>query len=108
MTTSDATRPKLPMRMLLRSLRGIERAGNKLPHPFWLFIIMAVLVILLSAALNAMNVSAESPDGERIEVESLISAEGMQVIFGDAVDNFATFPPLAIIIAVMLGVSVAE
>ena len=108
MTTSDATRPRLPMRMLLGSLQVIERAGNKLPHPFWLFTIMAGLVILLSAGLNALGVSAESPDGERIEVESLLSAEGMQVIFGDAVDNFAAFPPLAIIIVVMLGVSVAE
>lgn len=108
MTTSDATRPKLPMRMLLGSLQVIERAGNKLPHPFWLFTIMAGFVILLSAALNALGVSAESPDGELIEVKSLLSAEGMQTIFGDAVDNFATFPPLAIIIVVMLGVSVAE
>lgn len=108
MTTSDATRPRLPMRMLLGSLQVIERAGNKLPHPFWLFTIMAGLVIVLSAALNAWDVSAESPDGERIEVKSLLSAAGMQVIFGDAVDNFAAFPPLAIIIVVMLGVSVAE
>ena len=109
MTTSERTRPRLPMRMVLGALQFIERVGNKLPHPFWLFTIMALIVILLSAALNALNVSATSPiDGEVIEVRSLLSAEGMQVIFGDAVENFVNFPPLGVIIVVMLGVSVAE
>ncbi|WP_174547807.1 AbgT family transporter [Nocardiopsis dassonvillei] len=97
------------MRLLLGSLQVIERVGNKLPHPFWLFTIMAGIVIALSALLNAMGVSAVSPvDGERIAVRSLLSPEGVQTIVGDAIDNFATFPPLAIIIVVMLGVSVAE
>lgn len=109
MTTTNATRPRLPMRLLLGTLQTIERVGNKLPHPFWLFTIMAGLVIVLSAVLNALGVSAVSPvDDERITVRSLLSAEGVQTIVGDAVDNFATFPPLAIIIVVMLGVSVSE
>ncbi|GAB3209296.1 AbgT family transporter [Marinactinospora endophytica] len=87
----------------------MERAGNKLPHPFWLFTIMAGIVIALSVLLQALGAFAISPaDGERIEARSLLSAEGVQVIVGDAIDNFATFPPLALIIAVMLGVSVAE
>ncbi|MGI5121917.1 AbgT family transporter [Marinactinospora thermotolerans] len=97
------------MRVLLGVLQAVERAGNKLPHPFWLFTIMAGIVIALSVLLQALGAFAISPaDGERIEARSLLSAEGVQVIVGDAIDNFATFPPLALIIAVMLGVSVAE
>ncbi|WP_047870205.1 AbgT family transporter [Nocardiopsis sp. RV163] len=97
------------MRLILGSLQVVERVGNKLPHPFWLFTIMAGTVIALSALLNALGVSAVSPvDGERIAVRSLLSPEGVQTVVGDAIDNFATFPPLAIIIVVMLGVSVAE
>ncbi|GAA1083406.1 AbgT family transporter [Nocardiopsis composta] len=94
---------------LMRALQFIERVGNKLPHPFWLFTIMAVLTVLLSAALNALGVSAVSPaDGETIAVRSLLSAEGAQMMIGDAVANFASFPPLALIVVVMLGVAVAE
>ncbi|MEV0086942.1 AbgT family transporter [Saccharopolyspora sp. NPDC050642] len=97
------------MSLLLRFLQGVERLGNKLPHPFWLFTMMAGLVIALSAVLSAIGVSAVSPvDGKTIQVKSLLSAEGVQAIIGDAVDNFAAFPPLALIIVVMLGVSVAE
>ncbi|WP_179646662.1 AbgT family transporter [Spinactinospora alkalitolerans] len=97
------------MSLLLGTLQVIERAGNKLPHPFWLFTIMAGFVIVLSAVLSALGVSAVSPvDGERIAVKSLLSAEGVQTIIGDAVTNFATFPPLALIVVVMLGVAVSE
>ncbi|RCV53405.1 AbgT family transporter [Marinitenerispora sediminis] len=97
------------MALLLGGLNAIERVGNKLPHPFWLFTIMAGIVIALSVLLSALGVYAVSPaDGERIGVRSLLSAEGLQTIVGDAITNFATFPPLALIIAVMLGVSVAE
>src|SRR5690606_1174178 len=45
---------------------------------------------------------------ETIQVKSLLTSEGVSTVVGDAVDNFAQFPPLALIIVVMLGVSVAE
>ncbi|EHY91234.1 AbgT family transporter [Saccharomonospora azurea] len=97
------------VRVTLRVLAGIERLGNKLPHPFWLFVIMAGVVVALSAILDALGAFAISPaDGERVEIKSLLSAEGLHMMVGDAVENFATFPPLALIIVVMLGVSVAE
>ncbi|MFW5419881.1 AbgT family transporter [Nocardiopsis sp. CNT-189] len=107
---SAGVRPqRRPMAALMRALQFIERVGNRLPHPFWLFTIMAVLTVLLSAALNAMGASAVSPaDGEAVEVRSLLSAEGAQMMIGDAVANFASFPPLALIVVVMLGVAVAE
>ncbi|WP_017624808.1 AbgT family transporter [Nocardiopsis chromatogenes] len=109
MATADVRSTGRAMAVLMRFLQLIERAGNKLPHPFWLFILMGVLVVLLSAVLEALGVYAVSPaDGERIAVKSLISAEGVQVVFGDAVDNFAAFPPMALIVVVMLGVAVAE
>lgn len=109
MSTPNSTRPTRSMRMLLGSLRAVERVGNRLPHPFWLFVIMAGFVIALSAVLNALGAYAISPaDGERIEVKSLLSVDGVQTIVGDAVTNFATFPPLALIVVVMLGVAVAE
>lgn len=109
MTNTENAPPTRSMALLLGFLRGVERFGNKLPHPFWLFTIMAALVVALSAVLNALGVSAVSPvDGETIRVKSLLTSEGVSTVVGDAVDNFAQFPPLALIIVVMLGVSVAE
>ncbi|WP_460753159.1 AbgT family transporter [Nocardiopsis oceani] len=97
------------MSALLASLRGIERVGNKLPHPFWIFAILAAFVVVLSAVLNRLGASAVSPvDGESIEVQSLLSPEGIRVIFGEAVTNYVNFPPLGLIVVMMLGVVVAE
>ncbi|EHR60618.1 AbgT family transporter [Saccharomonospora cyanea] len=107
--TVSAEKTSRTVRVTLRVLAGIERLGNKLPHPFWLFVIMAGVVVALSAILDALGAFAISPaDGERVEIRSLLSGEGLRMMIGDAVENFATFPPLALIIVVMLGVSVAE
>ncbi|HCG29036.1 MAG TPA: hypothetical protein DEU95_04675, partial [Chloroflexi bacterium] len=39
-----------------KMLDGIEKAGNKVPHPVMMFVYLIVLVIILSAILNMMNV----------------------------------------------------
>lgn len=97
------------MRAAFRLFAGIERIGNKLPHPFWLFWILALVVIGLSAALSAAGVSAQQPGtGDTVAVRSLLSREGFGVIVGGAVENFALFPPMATILTVMLGIAVAE
>ncbi|HEY9290629.1 MAG TPA: AbgT family transporter [Microlunatus sp.] len=88
---------------------AIERVGNKLPHPFWLFWILAAVVVLLSALLAGLDVSVISPaDHEPVVVKSLLSAEGLQVMIGDVVENYASFPPLATILTTMLGIVIAE
>ncbi|MDY3127931.1 MAG: AbgT family transporter [Corynebacterium sp.] len=92
-----------------KAIRAIEFWGNKLPHPFWLFCILAAILVVLSALFQALGVSAVSPStGETIAINSLLSREGMQVIVGDVVENFASFPPLATILTTMLGIVIAE
>ncbi|MFG3254781.1 AbgT family transporter [Streptomyces sp. NPDC048172] len=65
---------------------------------------------MLSWALALGGVSAESPgeDGKTIAVRNLISGDGIRMMVTDAVENYATFPPLATILVVMLGVAVAD
>ena len=41
-----------------RFLNTVEAAGNKLPDPATLFILLAVLVLVLSAVFGAMGASA--------------------------------------------------
>ncbi len=105
-TKDDASRL---LRGLLRVLGGIERVGNKLPHPFWLFVILSGLLALASWALATAGVSTVSPaDGDTVAVRNLLSTEGIHMMIGDAVENYATFPPLGTILVVMLGVAVAD
>ena len=112
MTAAPAVKPPETRErpsFLMRSLGVVERLGNLLPHPFWLFVILAGVVVVLSAVLSAMGVSAtDSATGERIEIVSLLTADGVQQMLGEALTNFVTFPPLGMIIVVILGVGVAE
>lgn len=49
MSTTTAVEPQSrAMRAAFRSFSAIERVGNRLPHPFWLFWMLAVVVIVLS------------------------------------------------------------
>ena len=90
-------------------LGWIEKIGNKLPDPFWLFVILSGFVAVSSWLASHAGLSAIDPSsGEEIHVENLLTAENLSRMVSDAVDNFISFPPLGVILAVMLGVSIAE
>ncbi|WP_412778858.1 AbgT family transporter [Corynebacterium liangguodongii] len=90
-------------------LGAIEKIGNKLPDPFWLFVILSGVVAVVSWIGNTAGMSATDPStGETIKVESLLTAENLSRMVTDAVENFVSFPPLGVVLAVMLGVAVAE
>lgn len=95
--------------VVMRVLNSIERAGNKLPHPFWLFIILSAALMLLSWGLSAAGVSAVNPaDHTTVVAKNLLSFDGVQLMLGDAITSFTSFPPLGTILVVMLGVAVAD
>ncbi|WP_146792448.1 AbgT family transporter [Agrococcus baldri] len=108
-TTSDAVAQDAPPNRFYRALSAIERAGNKLPHPFWLFVILIAILGAVSAILAANRVSVTLPStGETVAVNNLLSVEGAQFAIQSALTNYSTFPPLAMVVVVLLGVSVAE
>lgn len=109
--SAGAAAEQLPkgMRTFFKVLSGIEYVGNKLPHPFWLFWVLALILAVVSAALAAAGVSVVLPSsGDTAAVKSMLTGEGMAMIFGTALANFASFTPLPIIVTIILGVSVAE
>ncbi len=90
-------------------LGAIERIGNALPNPFWLFVILSGIVILSSWIGARIGMSATDPSSrETINVVNLMTAEYMQKMVTDAVENFVSFAPLGLILVCMLGVAVAE
>ncbi|MCF8259301.1 MAG: AbgT family transporter [Melioribacteraceae bacterium] len=90
-------------------LDGVERTGNKLPQPVTLFLILIFIVLFASFLASLFGVSAVHPGtGETIKAINLLSGEGIQRIFTSMVDVFAEFPPLGLVLVVMLGIGVAE
>ena len=104
MATTTARRTRL-----LRALDSIERIGNRLPDPITLFVILAVLVVVVSWIAARFEVSAVHPGtGDPITAVNLLSAEGVRRMLTEAVRNFTAFPPLGLVITVILGIAVME
>jgi aminobenzoyl-glutamate transport protein len=95
----------------------IERAGNKVPHPVVIFVMLIGIVIVLSHLFYMLGASvtyqAADPDTGAVETvtaqaQSLMTAEGLRFMFEGVVDNFMSFTAVGVIIVAMLGVGVAE
>ncbi|OLM00246.1 Aminobenzoyl-glutamate transport protein [Pseudonocardia sp. Ae406_Ps2] len=101
--TSDRELPRL-----VRAMAVVERVGNALPHPFWLFWVLSAILAVISAGLAAAGVAVVAPDGEPVAVRNLLSGDGLAMAVSSMIDNFAQFPPMATIVTVIMGVAVAE
>ncbi|MDR2529200.1 MAG: AbgT family transporter [Synergistaceae bacterium] len=90
-------------------LAWIERAGNKLPHPISLFIILAATVLVVSWLCAIFGVQATHPGtGATVTVVNLLSKEGFRKIWSLAVTNFSGYPPLGVVLVAVIGTGVAE
>ena len=92
-----------------RVLDTIEVIGNRLPHPATLFLLMAAIVALLSWWASAVGLEATHPaTGEVIAVRNLLNADGIRWIYTNVEANFVKFPPLGLVLVIMIGIGVAE
>jgi aminobenzoyl-glutamate transport protein len=99
-----------------RLLDGIERVGNKVPHPAVIFLAMIGIVIVASVIMAALgaSVTLEAADADGavttrlVEVRSLLSTEGVRFMLTSWVDNFMAFSATGMILVAMVGVGVAE
>lgn len=90
-------------------LAALERVGNALPNPFWLFVILAGVVVITSWIGAAAGMQAKDPaTGEVIKVENLATSAFLQKMVSEAVNNFTSFAPVGLILVCMLGVAIAE
>ena len=84
MASSD-TQLSPAMRRFFRALEAIEWVGNKLPHSFWLFWILAAILAVVSAVLAAAGVQVTPPGGdETVAVKSMLTGEGLAMEIGRA------------------------
>lgn len=97
-------------------LGWIERTGNKLPDPVFLFLYLVAGLMLLSVIAAGLNWSAVHPteiDPETgtnkvIAATSLLSAENIRKLWVEMPKTFTGFHPLGYVLVVMLGAGVAE
>jgi aminobenzoyl-glutamate transport protein len=98
-----------PKGWVQRVLDKVEVGGNKLPQPVTLFAILMLMVLVASWIAGLMNITAVHPGtGEAITAVNLLSADGIRRIFTEMVTVFANFPPLGLVLVVMLGIGVSE
>ncbi len=90
-------------------LDRIERLGNALPDP--VFILAGCIVVLIAVSVFAaqMGWGAVNPiTGERLAAVSLLSPENITRLLVDMPETMTRFPPLGLVLVVMLGAAVAE
>ncbi|TVR76505.1 MAG: AbgT family transporter [Chitinophagaceae bacterium] len=90
-------------------LAYVEKSGNALPQPVTLFFIFILIVLAASFIAGISGFSAVHPaTGEKISAVNLLSKDGIQRILTDMIDVFVEFPPLGLVLVVMLGIGVAD
>ncbi|MFO7789398.1 MAG: AbgT family transporter [Bacteroidota bacterium] len=90
-------------------IRWVEKLGNMLPHPFWIFVWICLFVVVFSAITSYFGVSATDPSsGEIVKANNLLSGEGLRRFVEEMVTNFAHFAPFGLVLVMIMGVSVAE
>ncbi|MGH2316673.1 AbgT family transporter [Planococcus sp. SE5232] len=95
--------------IFIRFLNTIEKLGNKLPDPFMIFVYLAIGVIIASFIFSLFGASVVHPGtGETLAIENLLSWGGLQYIVTSMLTNFTGFAPLGTVLAIMLGIGLAE
>lgn len=96
-------------------LGWVERSGNKLPDPVFLFFYLIVALVAISVVAAFFELSAVHPTkldeagNPAIETAvSLLSAENIQRLWVEMPKTFTHFHPLGYVLVVMLGAGVAE
>jgi len=92
-----------------RVLNAVERIGNRLPDPVFLFLWLILGLVGLSLVGAGLGWQAVNPvTGDTLQAESLLSGENLERLFIGMPSTLADFPPLGIVITIIYGASVAE
>ena len=107
-------------------LGWVERTGNKLPDPVFLFFYLIIVLVVISiivaffggSATLSEQVLGGMPDSQKarfsigadgvIPAKSLLSAENISRLWVEMPKTFTHFHPLGFVLVVMLGAGVAE
>lgn len=103
--------------VMQRFLDGVERAGNMVPHPVVIFLILIGIVVLLSHVLSLFGVTVTydsiDPATNKVEktvteLRSLLTVDGIRFMYSSLIPNFMMFTAVGLMVAAMVGAGVAE
>ena len=104
--------------LVVRALDSIERAGNALPSPATIFLVLTIAVMIISAICANLGVSVtyetiDTANGNAIvettvSAVNLLSVESIRTLITKMVTNFTSFFALGTVFTIILGVSVAD
>lgn len=90
-------------------LDSVERLGNALPDPVFIFIGIIGVLVVVSVIGAAAEWSAVNPvTGERLAVASLLSEANVQKLLVEMPRTYTGFAPLGFALTIMLGASIAD
>jgi aminobenzoyl-glutamate transport protein len=111
-TTSGptATVPPAPARAWpARLLDVLERAGNRFPDPVVLFLGALAVTWIASALLAGRDFGLTDPrSGEPLRVVDQLTVKAIVSFFTGMTQAFVSFPPLGMVLVMVIGVGVAE
>ena len=102
-----------PKTFMQRLLDGVERVGNKVPHPAVIFVLLIGIVVVMSHILYLLGTSVSyqvlNPETHKLEnatatVNSLLTLDGIRFMFVSVIQNFMNFNAVGVIIVAMVGV----
>jgi len=96
-----------------RFINWIERVGNKLPHPFWIFVILGAFTMALSwvfagaSATHVVTRAGETTTTTHV-VTNLFTHDNIRNLLSGFTRFYVTFPPLGLVLTMMLGIGIVE
>ncbi|GAP78988.1 MULTISPECIES: AbgT family transporter [Brachybacterium] len=90
-------------------LNGVERAGNKLPEPFMLFLILFAVTGVVSTAMAWADVEVTVPGSDEATViKGLFTGEGLTWLTTTLGENYIGFPPLVTVLPILLAIGISQ
>ncbi|WP_333588220.1 AbgT family transporter, partial [Phenylobacterium sp.] len=94
---------------IYRALDAIERLGDRLPDPVFIFAWIIGALVAASVAAQALGLSAVNPvDGQLLQAESLLTPANIQTLLVEMPRTLTGFAPLGYVLLIMLGAGIAE
>ena len=100
---------------LMRFMGGVERIGNKLPHPFYLFALLAVVAVVLSVLFNGASVTYEMASSSggaattaTATVKNLLNRETISYVITNLYKIYFSFSPMMMMGLLTLSIGLCE
>ena len=90
-------------------LDWLERVGNRCPDPIMLFLLALGTTFLVSTLLAGHDFGLTDPrSGQSLRINDLLTLKAIAAFFAGMTQAFVSFPPLGMVLVMVIGVGVAE